>query len=93
MIRLDDLHAEWMKDPEYRAAWEASEPEFALIKSAVAARRRSGLTQDEIARRMGTTQSAVARLEGGRTPPSTRTLKRYAEATGSRLRITFEPIG
>jgi hypothetical protein len=33
----------------------------------------------------------IARLEGGGSKPSTRTLKRYAEATGSRLKITFEP--
>ena len=40
---------------------------------------------------MKTTQAAIARLEsrGGR--PSTRTLQRYAKATRSRLRISFEP--
>jgi hypothetical protein len=40
---------------------------------------------------MKTTQAVIARLEGGESKPSTRTLERYAEATGSRLRITFEP--
>ena len=33
----------------------------------------------------------VARLEGGRVKPSTRTLERFARATGTRLRIRFEP--
>ena len=42
---------------------------------------------------MKTTQAVIARLEGGGSKPSTRTLERYAEATGSRLRITFEPQG
>jgi transcriptional regulator with XRE-family HTH domain len=38
---------------------------------------------------MGTTQSVVAKLESGRSMPSTRTLHRYAKATGSKLRITL----
>ena len=39
----------------------------------------------------GTTEAAIARLEGGRVKPSTRTLERFAKATGTRLRIRFEP--
>jgi transcriptional regulator with XRE-family HTH domain len=38
---------------------------------------------------MGTTQAVIARLEGARSMPSTRTLKRFAEATGTELRISF----
>jgi transcriptional regulator with XRE-family HTH domain len=41
---------------------------------------------------MGTTQPVVARLEGGQWRPSMRTLQRLAEATGSRLHISFAPI-
>ena len=40
---------------------------------------------------MGTTQAVVARLESGKTMPSTRTLERFAKATHTRLRISFEP--
>ncbi len=90
-ILARDLHKEWMKDPAYRREYETLEPEFALIESLMKARARSGLTQKEIAKRMGTTQSVVARLEGGGTLPSTRTLQKYAKATGSRLKITLEP--
>jgi ribosome-binding protein aMBF1 (putative translation factor) len=39
---------------------------------------------------MHTTQAVIARLEGGRAKPSTRTLERLAAATGMRLRISFE---
>jgi transcriptional regulator with XRE-family HTH domain len=49
------------------------------------------MTQEQVARRMKTTQAVIARLEGGGSKPSTRTLERYAKATGSRLRISFEP--
>jgi transcriptional regulator with XRE-family HTH domain len=39
---------------------------------------------------MDTTQSVIARLESGRSRPSTQTLERLAAATGTRLKITFE---
>jgi transcriptional regulator with XRE-family HTH domain len=39
---------------------------------------------------MHTTQSAVARIEGGHIP-TIRTLEKIAKATGSRLKISFEP--
>jgi transcriptional regulator with XRE-family HTH domain len=55
------------------------------------ARSRAGLSQAELARRMKTTQSTIARLENG-CLPSTRTLGRFAKATGHRLRISFEPV-
>jgi len=34
----------------------------------------------------------VARLESGRVMPSTRTLERFAKATRTKLRISFEPV-
>jgi ribosome-binding protein aMBF1 (putative translation factor) len=89
--RVDDLHKKWMKNSKYRKEYVALEEEFALTKSLIEARSRAGLTQEEVAKRMQTTQAVIARLESGGSRPSTRTLERYAKATGSRLRITFEP--
>ena len=88
MTKISTLHKKWMKDPAYRKEYEALEEEFALIE----ARARAGLSQAELARRMKTTQSVIARLESGRTKPSTRTLSRFAKATGHRLKISFEPL-
>jgi ribosome-binding protein aMBF1 (putative translation factor) len=90
-IRVDDLHKKWMRDSKYRREYKALEEEFSLVAALVEARTRAGLTQEQVAHRMKTTQAVIARLEGGGSRPSTRTLERYAEATGSRLRITFEP--
>ena len=92
MIKFDTLHKKWMKDPAYRKEYEALEDEFALIAAVAKARARAGLSQVQLAKRMKTTQSAIARLESGRAKPSTRTLQRFAEATGHRLKITFEPV-
>jgi ribosome-binding protein aMBF1 (putative translation factor) len=89
--RVDDLHALWMKDPRYRREYKALEGEFSLTAAMIEARSRAGMTQEQVARRMKTTQAAIARLESRSGRPSTRTLQRYAKATGSRLRISFEP--
>jgi transcriptional regulator with XRE-family HTH domain len=92
MTKLKDLHKKWMKDPEYRKEYDALEEEFALMLEVAKARNRAGLSQAELARRMNTTQSTIARLESGRGLPSTRTLGRFAKATGHRLKISFEPV-
>ena len=67
MSKVSDLHKEWIRDPEYREAYDRLGTEFALTRSLIEAR-----TQAELAERMETTQSVVARLESGRVHPSTR---------------------
>jgi ribosome-binding protein aMBF1 (putative translation factor) len=89
--RVDDPHKDWIKDPKYRREYQALEEEFSLTAAMIEARSRAGMTQEQLARRMKTTQAVVARLESGGSKPSTRTLERYARATGNRLRISFEP--
>ena len=91
MARITDLHKKWMKNQEYRVAYKEIAPEFALARAVIKARVTASLTQEQLAERMKTTQSVIARLESGRTRPSTQTLERLATATGTRLRITFQP--
>jgi ribosome-binding protein aMBF1 (putative translation factor) len=91
MTRVKDLHQGWMKDPKYKAEYEALQEEFQLARALIEARTRAGLSQAQVARRMKTSQSYVARIESGKVRPSTGALERFAHATGSRLRITFEP--
>jgi transcriptional regulator with XRE-family HTH domain len=90
-IPVEESFARWRKDPEYVASYDALEDEFALINALIGARAQANMTQEQVAKAMGTTQAAIARMEGGRLP-STRTLQRFAEATGTKLRISFEPI-
>jgi transcriptional regulator with XRE-family HTH domain len=56
------------------------------------ARVRAGLTQRDLARRARTSQSVVARIEQGRSDPSTRTLTRLLAAAGFELRAELTPI-
>ena len=81
-----------MKSLEYKAEYDALGEEFQLAKMLIEVRTRAGLSQPQLARRMKTSQSYIARLESGSVTPSTRALERFAAATGSRLRIAFEPL-
>ena len=91
MSRVSELHEKWMREPHYREAYDRLGPEFEVSRCVIEARTRARLTQAELAERMKTTQSVIARLESGRTSPSTRTLEKIALATGTRLRISFDP--
>lgn len=55
------------------------------------ARKRAGITQVELARRMGVTQQQVQRLEDpDRSNPTVSTLRAIADALGAEVRIRFE---
>jgi DNA-binding XRE family transcriptional regulator len=91
MTKIAELKKRLMKNAEFRAEYEKADAEFAIIEALVRARVRAKLSQAELAKRIGTTQSAIARLEGGGVSPSLATLRRYAEATGSKLRVDLVP--
>ncbi len=91
MTKISDLHRRWSKDADYQEAYDALGEEFDLARALIEARAAAGLSQSQLARRMKTSQSYIARIEGGKVRPSTDALGRFAEATGTRLRIVFEP--
>ena len=90
MKSLRMLKDELLADPEVRQAYEALAPEHEIARAIIKARVARGLTQAELAERMGTSQSYIARLESGRTLPSTRTLLKVAAATDTRPRFDLE---
>src|SRR5439155_27351501 len=86
-IPFETLKARLLANPKVKAEYDALAPEFEIAAELLRARLRAGLSQAELAIRMGTSQSAIARLESGQTLPSTKTLLRYAEATGSKFHV------
>lgn len=89
MIDAKSVHAQMMQDdPEYAREYDALEEEFAFIEKMIQARKRAGMSQADVARRMGISQPRVARIESG-SNISMDILRRYAKATGSALVIDF----
>lgn len=91
MAKIESLKPRWLKDPEFRKAYDALENEFAIARELMRVRVRAGLTQAELARQMKTTQSAIARVESGKSFPSLSTLARFSEATGEKITVVLEP--
>jgi ribosome-binding protein aMBF1 (putative translation factor) len=89
MTKLTDLKQRLSKNPEFATEYVKADEEYAVIEALIAARTSAHLSQAELAIRLGTTQSAIARLESGRISPSLSTLRRYAEATGTRLNVSL----
>ena len=86
-IPLDEFRSRLLADPAVRAEYDALAVEFEISAELVRARLRAGLSQAELAARIGTRPATVARLESGRMLPSTKTLLRYAAATGSKVQV------
>jgi transcriptional regulator with XRE-family HTH domain len=86
-IPFGKLKARLLANPKVKAEYDALAPEFEISTELIKARLRAGLSQAELAARMGTSQSTIARLESGQTLPSTKTLLRYAEATGIKFHV------
>ena len=90
MSNVVDLKKQWLKDPEFKSAYESMADKFVLASAVIEARAVAGLTQGELADRMDAKQSLVARIESGGQNTTVKTLLRVAEATGTHLKITFE---
>lgn len=89
MTKISTLKNRGMRDSEFRKEYKKADAEFTIIEALIRARTKARLSQTELAKRIGTTQSAVARLEGGGVSPSLATLRRYAEATGTKLAVSL----
>ena len=89
---MDDMQKyleEQMKDPEFKKEYEALEPECAVIRAILDARKESGITQKQLSELTGIAQGDISKLENGSANPSVKTLERIATALGKRLKIEF----
>ena len=80
-----------LKDPAFRAEYEALEPEYTIIQAMIDARMRSGITQKQLSERTGIAQADISKLETGNANPSLKTMQRLASGMGMKLRLEFVP--
>ena len=88
-VKFDDFLNDQLKDPEIKREYDALQPERTIMQTLIDARKRSGLTQKELAERTGIAQSDISKLEHGNANPSLRTLQRLASGMGMTLRLEF----
>lgn len=91
MKNLDDALNKQMKNPAFKAEYDALEPEFTIIQALIDARKHSGMTQQQLSAATGIAQADISKLENGNANPSLKTMQRLACGMGMRLKIEFLP--
>ena len=87
MTKFNDFLNEQLQDAEFKAEWDALQPERAIIQAMIDARKETGLTQKQLAEKSGISQGDISKLENGNANPSLRTLQRLAAGIGKTLHI------
>jgi DNA-binding XRE family transcriptional regulator len=90
-IKLDDIRAKVLANPEAQAEYEALRDEFQMARLLILMRRAAGFTQQELADLTGIKQPQLARLETGKQLPRLDTLALLASQAGYELQIEFVP--
>lgn len=81
---------------EVKKEYDELSVEFSVLRQLLAARKKAGLTQADIAEKMGTKATAITRLEtslaSGIHSPSLATLEKYAQALDCYLSIKLKHV-
>lgn len=89
LVPFSEVMADFMKDPEFKARWDAREPERQATYALIEARIKRKLTQRELAKKIGIKQPSLARVEKGKHTPSIAMLSKIAAGLGKKLEIRF----
>jgi len=80
-----------LKDPAFKAEYDALEPEFQVIRVLLKVRRERNLTQKQLSELTGINQADISKIERGNANPSLRTLQRLAAAMDMNVKVEFVP--
>lgn len=84
---FDKYLAQQMKDPRVRRAFYQERNLLSIGLALANERKKQGLTQEDIAKRIGTSTPQISRTEQRPERSNVSTLIRYAEAVGMKLDI------
>ena len=91
MSDFNSYLSEKLKNPAFKAEYEALEPEFTIVQALIDSRKNSGLTQKQLSEKTGIAQSDISKLENGTANPSLKTLQRLALGMDMTLKVEFLP--
>lgn len=80
-----------LENPKFEKEWKDLEPEYNMIQAIIDARKKSHLTQKQLAEKTGIDQSDISKLETGNANPTLQVLKRLAEGMDMVLKLEFTP--
>lgn len=81
--------AEQLKNPKIKKYYDKYGKQLEIAYQVLKLRKREGISQAELAKRVGTRQSNIARMETGQQNFTTDTLQKIAAALNRNLKIEF----
>jgi len=83
-----------LSDPKVKAEYELLSSSYNLRKKLIGLRKKAGLTQEELAKKLKTQKSNISRLENvnSKISPKLSTIEDYARAIGFELQFNFVPM-
>lgn len=79
----------FVEDKDLKKEYEALRPRYEIVESAIEARIRNKMTQEDVAKKMNTTKTSISRFESGKYNPSLEFLIRLSEALGRKLKVSM----
>ena len=91
---MDDLERyieKWKGEyPAFAIDFDTGYEQFRIGELLRQARRRAGLTQEDLAAKLNTKKSAISRIENHSEDIRLSTLSHYAEALGKKLKVVIQ---
>ena len=78
-----------LKDPKFKKYYDEFGKQLEIAYQILQLRKKAGISQLELAKKIGTTQSNVARIETGRQNFTTDILVKVAKALNKDLKVEF----
>lgn len=78
-----------LKDPKFKKYYDGFGKQLEIAYQILQLRKKAGISQLDLARKIGTTQGNIARIETGRQNFSTETLVKIAKALNKDLKVEF----
>lgn len=88
-VDFQEYLAKQLKNPKIKKYYDKYGKQLEIAYQILKLRKKEGLSQLELAKRMGAKQSDIARMESGQQNFTTETLQRIASAFKRNLKIEF----
>ena len=90
--KVEDSHAEWLEDIEYRQAFGSETAKLELAAALADAREAAGMTQSALAERARVSQAYIAKLERGDANPTIGHIGRLLACMGLKPSVGVAPM-
>ena len=91
MLTLNDAIAKKMEDPEFKAEWDALEPEFQIIRAIIEGREENDFTQAQLAQATGRHQPTGERNRKPVSAHPQAARRRHGDEAQPRVHSPFQP--